>query len=313
MPSGRKGKMRIRKLVSRLAAASLLLFSLTVGLSAASKSAGKVDLNSASEKELEALPGVGKATAAKIVANRPYGSVDELSKAGLSAKTIDKLRSHVTAGSAASSRAATKETKAEAKKSEKTSKAAEETKKSDKKTAAASGAPASGTRVDINTASEKELEALPGVGSKTAEKIIAKRPYSSVGDLSRAGVSKKTMEKIGPLVTVSQRPSSRSSSTSASSAPVPPGAPSPAARTESGPAAESKSKSARSSSTESTASTAPYQAPPSKGMVWVNLDTKVYHHEGDRWYGKTVHGKYMTEAEAQQAGYRLSKEKDEPK
>ena len=305
--------MRIHKFVSRLAAASLFLFSLTVGLAAASKSAGKVDLNSASEKDLEALPGVGKATAAKIVANRPYGSVDELSKAGLSAKTIDKLRSHVTAGSAASSRAATKETKAEAKKSEKTSKAAEETKKSDKKTAASSSA-ASGTKVDINTASEKELEALPGVGSKTAEKIIAKRPYSSVEDLSRAGVSKKTMEKIGPLVTVSQRPSSRSSSTSASSAPVPPGAPSAAGRTESTPASESKSKSASQSSTkESSASTAPYQAPPAKGMVWVNLETKVYHREGDRWYGKTVKGKYMTEAEAQQAGYRLSKEKDEPK
>jgi DNA uptake protein ComE-like DNA-binding protein len=305
--------MRIRQLVSRLAAASLFLFSLTVGLAAASKSAGKVDLNSASEKDLEALPGVGKATAAKIVANRPYGSVDELSKAGLSAKTIDKLRSHVTAGSAASPRAATKETKAEAKKSEKTSKAAEETKKADKKTAASSSAPASGTKVDINTASEKELEALPGVGSKTAEKIIAKRPYSSVGDLSRAGVSKKTMEKIGPLVTVSLG-GPRSSSTSASSAPVPPGAPSAAGRTESAPASESKSKSAsQSSSKESSASTAPYQPPPAKGMVWVNLETKVYHREGDRWYGKTVKGKYMTEAEAQQAGYRLSKEKDEPK
>jgi len=302
-------------LASQLAAASLFLFSLTVGLAAASKSTGKVDLNSASEKDLEALPGVGKATAVKIVANRPYGSVDELSKAGLSAKTIDKLRSHVTAGSGSSSRTAAKESKgADAKKPEKTSKAAAETKKADKKTAAASSAPASGTKVDINTASAKELEALPGVGSKTAEKIIAKRPYSSVEDLSRAGVSKKTMEKIGPLVTVSQRQGSRSSSTSASSAPVAPGAPSPAARTESAPAPESKSKSAsRPSSTESTASTAPYQAPPSKGMVWVNLDTKIYHREGDRWYGKTVHGKYMTEAEAQQAGYRLSKEKDEPK
>ncbi len=306
--------MRIRRLASQLAAASLFLFSLTVGLAAASKSTGKVDLNSASEKDLEALPGVGKATAMKIVANRPYGSVDELSKAGLSAKTIDKLRSHVTAGSGSSSRTAAKESKgADAKKPEKTSKAAAETKKADKKTAAASSAPASGTKVDINTASGKELEALPGVGSKTAEKIIAKRPYSSVEDLSRAGVSKKTMEKIGPLVTVSQRQGSRSSSTSASSAPVPPGAPSPAARTESAPAPESKSKSARPSSTESSASTAPHQAPPSKGMVWVNLDTKIYHREGDRWYGKTVHGKYMTEAEAQQAGYRLSKEKDEPK
>jgi DNA uptake protein ComE-like DNA-binding protein len=307
--------MRIRLFVSRTAAASLLLFSLTVGLGAASKSTAKVDLNSASEKELEALPGVGKATAAKIVSNRPYRSVEDLSKAGLSAKAIDKLRSHVTAGSASSSRATTKESKAatDTKKKEKTSKAAEETKKSEKKTAAASTAPASGTKIDINTASEKELESLPGVGTKTAGKIIAKRPYTSLDDLSRAGVSKKTMEKIAPLVTVSQRPA-RSSSTSTSSAPVPPGAPSPDTRTESAPPSESRSKSAsRSSSRESSASTAPYQAPPSKGMVWVNLDTKIYHREGDRWYGKTVHGKYMTEAEAQQAGYRLSKEKDEPK
>jgi competence ComEA-like helix-hairpin-helix protein len=300
--------------VSRLAASSLFLFSLTVGLAAASKSTAKVDLNSASEKELEALPGVGKATAEKIIANRPYSSVSDLSKAGLSAKAIDKLRSHVTAGSAWSSRTAAKESKgADVRKPEKTSKAAEETKKSDKKTAASSNTPASGAKVDINTASEKELEALPGVGSKTAEKIIAKRPYSSVEDLSRAGVSKKTMEKIAPLVTAS-RSRSRSSSASASSAPVPPGAPGPDARTESAPPSESRSKSAsRPSSTESSASTAPYQAPPSKGMVWVNLDTKIYHREGDRWYGKTVHGKYMTEADAQQAGYRLSKEKDEPK
>src|SRR6266852_3492102 len=177
--------MRARTLVSRLAASSLLLFGLTVGLGAASKSTGKVDLNSASEKELEGLPGVGKATAAKIVSNRPYSSVDDLSKAGLSAKAIDKLRSHVTAGSASSSRTAAKESKgADAKKPEKSSKAAEETKKSDKKMAAASSAPASGTKIDINTASEKELESLPGVGTKTAGKIIAKRPYTSLDDRS---------------------------------------------------------------------------------------------------------------------------------
>ena len=47
---------------------------------------------------------------------------------------------------------------------------------------------------------------------------------------------------------------------------------------------------------------------PAKGMVWVNTATKVYHLEGDRWYGKTKEGKFMTEQDAIRAGYRASKE-----
>jgi competence protein ComEA len=68
--------------------------------------------------------------------------------------------------------------------------------------AATEGATAGGGLIDLNTASEKELEALPGVGPATAGKIIAGRPYGSVEDLARAGVSKSTIGKITPLVTV---------------------------------------------------------------------------------------------------------------
>ena len=49
------------------------------------------------------------------------------------------------------------------------------------------------------------------------------------------------------------------------------------------------------------------QTPPSPGMVWVNLETKVFHREGDPWYGKTKKGQFMSEADAVKAGYREAK------
>lgn len=56
--------------------------------------------------------------------------------------------------------------------------------------------------VNINMASEAELDRLPGVGPATAQKIVASRPYSSLADLlGKKVVNKSVYEKIKDLIT----------------------------------------------------------------------------------------------------------------
>ncbi|HEV7515110.1 MAG TPA: helix-hairpin-helix domain-containing protein, partial [Thermoanaerobaculia bacterium] len=139
--------------------------------------------------------------------------------------------------------------------------------------------------------SQKDLEALPKVGPATAKKIIAGRPYASVQDLAKVGVPAKTIETLVPLVTVS------ASSAAPSPLPLPTPAPAPA----------NARPSAAGASSETTPPTTQMVPPPAKGMVWVNLDSKIFHREGDTWYGRTKHGQYMSAADALKAGYREAK------
>ena len=60
-----------------------------------------------------------------------------------------------------------------------------------------------GGQVNINSASQSELEALPGIGPVTAAKIIASRPYQTIDDLqTQKIVSKSVFEKIKGSIVV---------------------------------------------------------------------------------------------------------------
>jgi competence protein ComEA len=138
-----------------------------------------IDLNTASQQELESLPDIGKSSARKIIAGRPYTTVDNLTKAGIPAKNIDVLKPLVTISPV-------KEAPSPGEAPKKQVKAAEPAK-----------------IIDLNTASQQELESLPDIGKSSARKIIAGRPYSSVDDLAKSGLNAKTVAAIKPLVTVS--------------------------------------------------------------------------------------------------------------
>ncbi|HEY2761057.1 MAG TPA: helix-hairpin-helix domain-containing protein, partial [Pirellulales bacterium] len=189
-----------------------------------------VNLNKASETELEAVSGIGPTYARKIIKGRPYKSIDDLSKAGIPAATISKIRPLVTISDSVASQT----------------------------TVAKPVIPdATPALLDINKATAEELQEVPGIGEAYSKKIVDNRPYKSLDDLSKAGIPAAVVEKVKSHLTVG--------GTTAA-------------------------------------------APTAKGMVWVNLESKMYHKESSRWYGKTKSGKYMSEADAVKAGYTASKQ-----
>jgi competence protein ComEA len=181
-----------------------------------------IDLNTASEKELESIKGVGPATAKKIIEGRPYKSVDDLSKVGIPAKTIEGMKPQVKVGPppipaakpapakdpakvapTQASPPAAKETPA---KIAPTPQKAPTPAATAEKTTAKAAAPAKlapGQKVNINTGTKEQLEALPEIGPVKAQSIIDGRPYKTPEDIMKVkGIKEGTFNKIKDYITV---------------------------------------------------------------------------------------------------------------
>jgi competence ComEA-like helix-hairpin-helix protein len=132
----------------------------------------QLDLNTACAGELEMLPGIGAKTAELITACRDsagaFAFLDDLENIkGISRRTLEDIRPFVSLKFRP---------------------------------------PQPEARVNLNTADQRALEALPGIGPGTASDILEYRtahgPFSQIEDIMNVkGIGRKTFEKIKDLIT----------------------------------------------------------------------------------------------------------------
>lgn len=159
----------------------------------------KVDLNLADRTELLQIPGIGPNIADAILAHRQtrgrFESIDELDNVhGIGGKTLGRLREWVRVEQAVSRGQAEP--------------AVERLERKERP----APSPVAGSRkltegdrpINVNRASAEELQRLPGIGAKLAERIVAareERPFAAAEDLRRvSGIGAKTVEKLRSLV-----------------------------------------------------------------------------------------------------------------
>ena len=159
--------------------------------------AAKVDLNRAGRAELLLLPGVGPELANRILDHRerhgPFEGIVDLRKVfGIGPAVLEKIRPHV-------SLSWPEKTGAKPLVGEPILRI---------EPAALKTAKAPPEPLDINSASLAELQRLPGIGPKLAQRIVdtrADRPFAALADVRRVpGIGPKTLDKIKPHITLGQ-------------------------------------------------------------------------------------------------------------
>ena len=110
--------------------------------------------------------------------------------------------------------------------------------------------------------------------------------------------------------TPSESPTASLSPTEKAASPSPAESPTGSPKAKPTPKKAKAERKARPAATAAPAARSAEEAtnPPAPGgghhQVWVNTETGVYHREGSRFYGTTRKGKYMTQQDAIQAGYK---------
>ena len=189
--------------------------------SASAKITAPVDVNSADLKTLETLPGVGPATAQKIVDGRPYKTLADLQKVkGLSKSKVASLKDLVTFGPATTEVPADTGTVTKKEKKSKASTATTTPSSPSSSSPApsastsvgstsgggtgssgAGGRLTAGQKVNINTATAAELDKIPGIGPTKAQAIVDYRTqngsFTSIEDIQKVkGIKGGTFAKI---------------------------------------------------------------------------------------------------------------------
>jgi len=187
----------------------------------------KVNLNTASEKEIAAAKGVGDKLAKELVAGRPYKTWAEVSKVkGVGeGKKLDSLKkvlklSEGSAPAAAAPAAAAPAAKAApaaapaaaapaaaAGKAPAASEPSSPSKKSPSSSSSSAEKLAPGTKININTASAAELDKLPEIGPTKAQAIVdyrtANGKFATPEDIMKvSGIKEGTFAKIKDYVVV---------------------------------------------------------------------------------------------------------------
>ena len=169
---------------------------------------GKININTATAKELMTLPRIGKGSAEKIIKFREehdgFKTIVEITQVPRIGKSaFEGFRDMITVSGTSTAAA----TAAAPDPADGTSSASPPDATAVVAAAPAAGEESSSGKINLNTASVKQLMTLPRIGKGTAEKIIRYRDehggFKTVDELSNVSrIGTKMVDKLRPLVTV---------------------------------------------------------------------------------------------------------------